>query len=174
VSAHRCDLLKQGAHVLGVACGKRPTRMVGRRLGVTDGGHMLTAHRVALVLNREQGNGGVAENWQVALTELREGLVGSPLQSVIEVVTPIRGKPRHHGRVGGVSRNVHMDLAAPQPELTVRTATVRRKPRVAEAVQHVPKQGGKPGAMQPVTTEPAVGSKGGIGVVIYLSKTREK
>jgi hypothetical protein len=67
-----------------------------------------------------------------------------------------------------------MDLAAPQPELMVRMATVRRKTRVAEAVQHVPKQGGKPGAVQPITTEPSVGSKGGVGVVIHLSKTREK
>jgi hypothetical protein len=67
-----------------------------------------------------------------------------------------------------------MDLAAPQPELTVRTATVHKKPRVAETVQHVPEQGGKPGAVQPVTTEPSVGSKGGVGVVIYLLKIREK
>jgi hypothetical protein len=67
-----------------------------------------------------------------------------------------------------------MDLAAPQPELTVRAATVRGKPRVAEAVQHVLEQGGKPGVVQPVTTEPSIGSKGGVGVVIHLSKTREK
>jgi hypothetical protein len=174
VSARHCDLLKQGAYVLGVACGKRPTRMVGRRLGVADGGHALTPHRVALILNGEQGNGGVTENWQVALTELHEGLVGNPLQSVVEVVTLSRGKPSRHGRVGGLSRNVHMDLAVPQPELTVRTATVRGKTRVAEAVQHVPKQGGKPGAVQPVTTAPSVGSKGGIGVVIHLLKTRKK
>jgi hypothetical protein len=53
VSARRCDLLKQGAHVLGVACGKLPTRMVGRKLGVADGDHALTPHRVALVLNGE-------------------------------------------------------------------------------------------------------------------------
>jgi hypothetical protein len=46
VSARRCDLLKQGAHVLGVACSKRPTRMVGRKLGVTDGGHTLTPHHI--------------------------------------------------------------------------------------------------------------------------------
>jgi hypothetical protein len=160
--------------VLGVACGKRPTRMVGRKLGVTDGGHALTPHRVALIPNVEQGNDGVTKNWQVALTELREDLVGSPLQSVIEVVTPSRGKSSRHGRVSRVSRNVPMDLAAPQPELTVRTATVRGKTRVAEAVQHVPKQGRKPGAVQPVTTEPSVCSKGGVGVVIHLSKTREK
>jgi hypothetical protein len=104
-------------------------------------------------------------------------LILSVLQSgtgVIEVVTPSRGKPSRHGQVGGVSRNVHMDLAAPQPELTVWTAMVRGKTRVAEAVQHVPKQDRKPGAVQPVTTEPAVGSKGGVGVVIHLSKTREK
>jgi hypothetical protein len=77
VSAYRCDLLKQGAHVLRVACGKRPTRMVGQKLGVSDGGHALTPHRVSLVLNREQGNGGVTENWQVVLTELCEGLVAT-------------------------------------------------------------------------------------------------
>jgi hypothetical protein len=110
----RCrDLLKQGAHVLGVACGKHPTRMVGQKLRVADGGHALTPHRIALVPNGKQGNGGVAENRQVALTELREGLVGSPLQSVVEVVTSSRGKPSHHGWVGGVSRNVHKDLATP-------------------------------------------------------------
>jgi hypothetical protein len=174
VSTHHCDLLKRGAHVLGVACSKRPTRMVGQKLGVTDGGHALTPHHVALVPNGEQGNDSVTENQQVMLTELREGLVGSPLQSVIEVVTPSCGKPSHHGRVGGVSRNIHMDLATPQPKLMVRTATVRRKPRVVKAVQHVPEQGGKPGAVQPVTTEPSVGFKGGVGVVIHLSKIREK
>jgi hypothetical protein len=174
VSAHHYDLLKQGAHVLGVACSKCSTRMVGRKLGVADGGHALTPHRVALVPNGKQGKGGVAENRQVALTELREGLVGSPLQSVVEVVTLSRGKPSHHGRVGGVSRNVHIDLVVPQPELTVRMTTVRGKPHVAEAVQHVPKQGGKPGVVQPVTTEPSIGFKGGVGVVIHLSKTREK
>jgi hypothetical protein len=67
-----------------------------------------------------------------------------------------------------------MDLAVPQSELMVWTAAIRGKPRVAEAVQHVPKQGGKPGAVQPVTTELSVGSKGGVGAVIHLSKTREK
>jgi hypothetical protein len=67
-----------------------------------------------------------------------------------------------------------MDLAAPQPELTVWAATICGKARVAEAVQHVPKQGRKPGAVQPVKTEPSVGSKGGVGVVVHLLKTREK
>jgi hypothetical protein len=171
----RCrDLLKQGAHVLGIACGKRPIRMVGRKLGVADGGHTLTPHRAALILNGEQSNGGVTEHRQVVLTELREGLVGSPLQSVVEVVPSSRGKSSRYGLVGGASRNVHMDLAAPQPELMVRTAAICRKLRVAEAVQHVPEQGGEPGAVQPITMEPSVGSKGGVGVVIHLSKTREK
>jgi hypothetical protein len=41
-------------------------------------------------------------------------------------------------------------------------------------VQHVPEQGGKPEAMQPVTTEPSVSSKGGVGIIAYLSKIREK
>jgi hypothetical protein len=174
VSAHRCDFLKQGAHVLGVAGHERPTRMVGRKLGVTDGGHVLTPHRVTLIPNGQQGDGGVTEDQQVTLIELCEGLVGSPLQSVVEVIAPRRGKASRHGRVGGVSQNVHIDLAAPQPKLTVRVAMVRVKPRVAEAVQHVPEQGGKPGVVQPVTTESSVGSKGGVWVVIHLSKTREK
>jgi hypothetical protein len=95
--------------MLGVACGKRPTRMVIRKLAVADDGHVLTPHRAALVSNWEQGNSNVTENWQVALTELREGLVGSPLQSVVEVVTPSHGKPSCHGRVGGVSRNAQTD-----------------------------------------------------------------
>jgi hypothetical protein len=51
VSTHCCDLLKQGTHVLGIACGKRPTRMVDRKLRVTDGGHMLTPYCIALVPN---------------------------------------------------------------------------------------------------------------------------
>jgi hypothetical protein len=110
----------------------------------------------------------------VALTELRACLVGSPLQSVIEVIALSHGKPSRHGRVGGVSRNVHMDLVMPQLKLTVRTAMVCGNPRVAKAVQHVLEQGGKTRAVQPVTTEPSVGSEGGTGVVVHLSKTREK
>jgi hypothetical protein len=79
VSASRSDHLEQGAHVLGIACGKRSTCMVGRKLGVADDGHALTPHRVALISNGEQGNDGITENRQVVLIELREGLVGSPL-----------------------------------------------------------------------------------------------
>jgi hypothetical protein len=67
-----------------------------------------------------------------------------------------------------------MDLAAPKPKLTVRVTTVLRNPRVAKAVQHVPEQGGKTRAVQPVTTEPSIGFVGGVGVVAHLSKTREK
>jgi hypothetical protein len=48
---------------------------------------------------------------------------------------------------------------------------IRGKPRVATAVQHVPEQGGKPGVVQPITTKPSVVSKGGVGVVVHLSKT---
>jgi hypothetical protein len=111
--------------------------MVGRKLGVTNGGHTLTPHRVVLILNGVQGDGGITKDRQVALTELREDLVGSPLQSVIEVIISSRGKPSHHSRVSGVSRNVHMDLAAPQPELMVQTAMVCGNPHVAKAVQRV-------------------------------------
>jgi hypothetical protein len=103
-----------------------------------------------------------------------ESLMGSPFQSVIDVVTLSYGKPGRHGRVGGVSRNIHMDLAAPQPELMVRAAVIRGKPHVAEAVQYVPEQDRKPGAVQPIATEPSVGSKGGVEVVIHLSETRER
>jgi hypothetical protein len=110
----------------------------------------------------------------VALTELREGLVGSPLQSVVDVVTPSRGKLRCHGRVSGVSRNVHMDLAAPQTELTVRAAAIRGNPRVAEVVQHFLEQVGKPETVQPITIKPSISSKGGVGVVIHLLEIREK
>jgi hypothetical protein len=56
----------------------------------------------------------------------------------------------------------------------VRVATVRGNLRVAKAVQHVPEQGGKTRAVQPVATEQSVGSEGGIWVVVHLSKTREK
>jgi hypothetical protein len=41
VSARRCGLLKQRAHVLG------------QKLGVTNGGHALTPHHVALISNGE-------------------------------------------------------------------------------------------------------------------------
>jgi hypothetical protein len=63
VATSRRDLLKQQAHVLGVACRERPTRMVGRKLEVANGGHTLTPHRVALILNGEQGENGVIEDW---------------------------------------------------------------------------------------------------------------
>jgi hypothetical protein len=62
VSAYRCNLLTQGAHVLGVVRHERPTRMVGRKLGVTNGGHALTPHRVALILKGEQGDSSVIED----------------------------------------------------------------------------------------------------------------
>jgi hypothetical protein len=171
VSARHRDLLKQGAHVLGVVCRERPTRVVGQKLEITNGGHVLTPHRVALVLNGGQGNGSVAEDRRVALTELHEGLVDSHLQSV---VASSCGKQSRHSRVSGVSRNVHMALATPKPELTVPVATVDGNPRVAKAVQHIPEQGEKTGALQPVTTEPSVGSEGGVEVVVHLLKTREK
>jgi hypothetical protein len=64
-----------------------------------------------------------------------------------------------------------MDLAASMPELTVRATTVRGSPRVAETVKHVLEQGQKARTVQPVTTKPSVGPKGGIGAVVHLSKT---
>jgi hypothetical protein len=73
-----------------------------------------------------------------------------------------------------VSRDVHLDLTASTPELMVRATTVCGGPHVAKAVQHVPEQGGKAGAVQPNAIEPSVGSEDGVGVVVHLSKTREK
>jgi hypothetical protein len=60
--------------VLGVACHKRRVA-----LGVTHGGQALTPHCIALVLDGEQCNGDADKARQVALTELREVLVDSPL-----------------------------------------------------------------------------------------------
>jgi hypothetical protein len=71
-SARRCDLLKQGAHVLGVACSKHPTRMVGQKHGVTEGGHALTPHCVALIPNGKQDDDGVAEWTMTRLSVLRD------------------------------------------------------------------------------------------------------
>jgi hypothetical protein len=65
-----------------------------------------------------------------------------------------------------------MDLAVPKPELTVWMATVHGGPHVAKTVQHVPEQGGKTRAVQPITTKPSVGSEGGVGVVVHLSKNK--
>jgi zinc transporter ZupT len=160
--------------MLGVACHKCPTRVVSRTLGVANGSQALTPHRVALVPNGEQGNGGAVEAQQVALKKLCESLVGSPLHSVVEVVTPSHGEPSHHAQDGGVSRDVHVDLVASMPELTVWVTMVRGISRVAKVVQHIPEQGGKARAVQPVATVPSVGSESGIGVVVHLSKTREK
>jgi hypothetical protein len=123
--------------VLGVACYKRPPCVVRRALGVTHSGQALAPRRVALVLDGEQGNGSAGKARQVALTELREGLVGNPPQGVVEVIAGGRGEPGRHARVRGLSRDVHMDIAASMPELTVRAARIRRNPRVAEMVKHV-------------------------------------
>jgi hypothetical protein len=84
--------------VLGIACRKRPSRVVCQTLGVAHSGQVLTPRRVALVLDREHGNGGAGKVRQVALKEHREGLVGSPLQGVIEVVAGGRGEPSRHAR----------------------------------------------------------------------------
>jgi hypothetical protein len=61
-----------------------------------------------------------------------------------------------------VSRDVHVDLEASVPELTVQVAAVCRSPHVTEMVQHIPEQGRKPGTVQPIVTVPSVGSDGGV------------
>jgi hypothetical protein len=58
-----------------------------------------------------------------------------------------------------------VDLTTPTIELTVRGG-----PRKAETVQHVSQQGGEAGTVQPITTEPHVSTKSGVGVVVHLSK----
>jgi hypothetical protein len=109
----------------------------------------------------------------VVLTELREGMVGSPRQCVIEVVAGDHGELGRHARVGRVSRDVHVDLTVSTPKLTVWATTVRGSPRVAEMVKHVPEQGWKAGTVQPVTMKPSIGLEGGIGVVIHMLETRK-
>jgi hypothetical protein len=119
---------------MDVVCRERPPRVVCRTFRVANGGQALTPRCVTVVLDKEQGNGGADEARQVALTKLREGLVGNPLQNVIEVVACSRGELSRHARVGGVNRDVHVDLIPSTPELTVQAVTVRRSPRVAEMV----------------------------------------
>jgi hypothetical protein len=135
--------------VLGIACRERPPRVVCRTLGVAHSGQALTPRRVALVMNREQGNGGAGKAQQVALTELHEGLVGSPLQGVVEVVAGGHGELGRHAWVRKVSRDVHVDLATFTPKLTVRVTTVHESPRVAKTVKHVPEQDRKAGRCNP-------------------------
>jgi hypothetical protein len=85
--------------VLGVACHERPPRVVSQTLEVANGDQVLTPRCVALVLDGEQGNDGADEARWVALTNLREGLVGSPLQSVVGVVACSHGELSRHAQV---------------------------------------------------------------------------
>jgi hypothetical protein len=61
-------------------------------------------------------------------------------------------------------------LTMPTFKLAVQMSMLYGSPREDKMVQHIPKQGGKAGMVQPVTTEPSVSSKGGVGVVVHLSK----
>jgi hypothetical protein len=83
-------------------------------LGDTHSGQVLAPRHVALILNREQGDGGAGKSRQVALTKLCEGLVGSPLQGVVEVIADGRGELGRHAWVRRVSRGVQVDLIASQ------------------------------------------------------------
>jgi hypothetical protein len=143
VGTNHYDLLEHGAHVLGVPCHEHPPHVVRRTLGVTHSGQALTPRHVAFILNREQGNGVASKARQVALIELHEDLLGSPLHGVIEVIAGGHGEPGRHARVEWVSRDIHMDLAASIPKLTVQATTVCGSPNVAEMVEHVPEQGQK-------------------------------
>jgi hypothetical protein len=61
--------------------------VVGLARGVTRGGKVLTQSRVAHVPDGEHNNVGTGGVRQVALVELREVQVGSPLQRVIAVIS---------------------------------------------------------------------------------------
>jgi hypothetical protein len=137
-------------------------------LSVAHSVQVLALCHVALILNREQGNGGAGKAQLVALTELHESLVVSPLQGAIEVVAGGR-----HAKVRRVSQDVHLDLAASTPKLMVWATTVCGSPRVAETVKHVLEQGRKAGTVQPIAAKPSVDPEGGIGVVVHLSETRK-
>jgi hypothetical protein len=41
-------------------------------------------------------------------------------------------------------------------------------------VQHIPEHGGEAETVQLVATKPSVGSEDSVGVVVHLSKTKEK
>jgi hypothetical protein len=152
---------------------KRPTfELKPRQVNDSSQSNQGTDHLVSQ--NKEYGNGGAGKAWQVVLTELREGLVGSSLQGVVEVIAGGRGEPGHHAWVERVSQDAHVDLTASMPELTVWVTTVRGSPGVVKTVKHVPEQGQKARTVQPVATEPSIGPEGGVGVVIHLSTTRKK
>jgi hypothetical protein len=119
-----CDLLKQGALVLGVACCEHPPRVVGQKCGIAIGDQALTPRWVAHVPDGEQGHSDASEAWQVVLTELCEGPVCNPLQSVVEVISRSHGEPSHQARVQGVSRDVHVNLTTPTSKLMVQAAAV--------------------------------------------------
>jgi hypothetical protein len=65
---------------------EHPPHVIRRTLRGAHNGQALAPRCVALVLDGEQGSGGTGKARHVALTELCEGLVGSPLQGVIEVI----------------------------------------------------------------------------------------
>jgi hypothetical protein len=90
------------------------------------------------------------------------------------VVARSRGESSCHARIGGVSRNIHVDHIASTPDLTVWAATVRGGPRILIVAQHVPEQGREARTVQPIATKPSVGSEDSVRVVVHLSKTREK
>jgi hypothetical protein len=169
---NRRDLLKHGAHVLDVTHRECPTHVLGRMRRVASGGQVLTPHRVVPDSDGEQGNGSISEVRQVALTELHEGQVGSPLQHVIEVISHGRSEPRHQARVRGVRQDIHVDLTTPMTELAVQAAVVCRGPCEAKAVQHIPKQGGEAGMVQSITMESSVSTKDDVRLAIHLSKQR--
>jgi hypothetical protein len=57
-------------------------------------------------------------------------------------------------------------------KLAVQAPAIHGGPREAEAVQHVPHQGGKTGLVQHVTTEAPVSTEDDMGAVVHLSKQR--
>jgi hypothetical protein len=66
-----------------------------------------------------------------------------------------------------------MNLTTPTSKLAIQAAVVGGGPCEAETVQHILKQGGKAGTVQPVAAEPPVSTKDNVGVVVICQKTGE-
>jgi hypothetical protein len=89
--------------VLGIACHKRPHPTWYVEHSGSSIAAKCSLHTVLPSFWTEQGNSNAGKARQEALTELREGLGGSPLQSIIVVITGGRGEPGCRAQVGGVS-----------------------------------------------------------------------
>jgi hypothetical protein len=142
--------------VLCIPSGHRITCMERRLRLITGGFHAPLPSLIVLVLDGEQGNGGVDAVHEVLLTKHHECLACDHLQSVAHVVSSGRRGSSHPARLLGVERNVNADLTTPKLELTENMTVVVGLLHVAEALQHVPQQTGNPWWCSPsVVNEPS-------------------